>query len=228
MNDFKIIFRNELKSFVKSTKSTLFLLFLVSFFWGLFLSVRFFDSDGITVVWLMFFALVASAGFANASFVRERLGGSWEILLASGISRKTIFAAKLLFVQCASFVSGAITFCIAFLTACLVRDFVPDYPSIATFNLAAFGYNALIFFCAAFTVNVFSAYFTLININQRAVQLINLGSMSLCAFVIYFVPPDVKAYELITVTIIIGPSLPLLLLIPSVLYSDKVIQTVSY
>jgi ABC-type Na+ efflux pump permease subunit len=214
MNDFSIIFNHELKSLIKSTKSTILSLVLVSFFWGIFFSFNVFDynQEKISAIWLILFAFVASSGFANASFARERLVGSWEILLASGVSREIIFWAKLIFVQAASFFCGTTTLLIAFLIVYFVWGVIPDYSFFLVVSL---------FFCAALSINVFTAYFTIINVNQRAAQLINMGIMSVCSVAIYFVPQAAIAIVLI-------PAIFILLLCRKILYRDETILPIVY
>ncbi|MDR0305191.1 MAG: hypothetical protein LBH98_10580 [Chitinispirillales bacterium] len=232
MDDFLIIFKHELKSLTKSAKSTILSLALVSFFWGLFLSNNILDYNK-SIIWIIVSAFVASAGFANVSFARERLAGSWEILLASGISRRTIFWAKFAFTQTATFFCGIITLTIAYSVLWFFFSFLPYYQ---------FFINVLSFFCAALSINALSAYFTIINVNMRAIQLINMSVMSVCITAIAYVLPYLIStvpvlnlyanrfgiIAILTMIIITIPAIAALLLCDKTLFDDKTTLPIVY
>jgi len=229
MDDFLIIFNNEAKSLAKGTKSTVFLLFLVSMFWGFFLSYNIFDAQK-SIIWIIAAAFVASCGFSNVSFARERLCGSWEIILASGISRKTIFLAKFLFTQASTLLCGIITLIISHITALFLFGLLPIYDFFIEISL---------FFCAALCINSINAYFTIINLNMRAVQLINIFVISLCITVITYVSninisPNLTLNEsenliaVLSMAIILIPSVIFLILCQKTLYDDKIILPIIY
>ena len=219
--DFLTIFNYELKSLVKSTKSTVLSLAIVSFFWGIFFSLNIFSEDGsgFALVWLLFFALLASAGFAGISFVRERLSGSWEILVASGIERKTIFWAKFIFAQTASFFWGVITLLIAVSSAVFLWNFSVEI---------SFFFVLAVFFFAALSVNATTAYFTIINVNPRAIQLINFAAMTLLSMAVFAIDSANFAGKATILAILSLPAVLLLLLVPKALYDDKIVQRVVY
>ena len=212
--DFSIIFNYELKSLAKNSKSTVISLIFVSVLWGIFLSFNLlnYNQGMVSMIWIILFAFVASSGFANASFARERLSGSWEILLASGVSRTDILHAKLLFSQTASFICGVLTFATAFLLTYIIWDFIPYIELIP---------SLLLFICATLSINIFTAYFTIININQRSAHLINMGIMSACSTVAYFFPQAAALIMLI-------PAVPFLYLCKNSLYKDKTILPIVY
>jgi ABC-type Na+ efflux pump permease subunit len=219
--DFSIIFNYELKSLVKSAKSAIISLAFVSLSWGFFFSLNIFTGgqNHFGLIWILFFSLLASAGFANISFVRERLSGSWEILLASGISRKTIFWAKLVFAQSASFLWGMLTLLIAYLTAFHIWRQYTEY---------SFFFVLAVFFFAALSINVITAYMTLINVNPRVVQLINFAVMTILSLAVYFIDYG-EIFGKITVTAIIStPAVFVSFLIPKALYDDKIVQNIVY
>jgi len=227
MDDFYIIFRHELKSLAKSAKSTILSLVLVSLFWGLFLSYNMLEFQK-SIIWIIISAFVASSGFANVSFARERLAGSWEILLASGISRKTIFWAKLAFTQTATFFCGMITLTVAYAVMYIDLLFAPYYDLIFI--------DALLFFCTALSINVLTAYFTIINVNMRAAQLINMSVISVCIMAVHYVcdmDEGAYAFELWTdwakiIIIMLIPAIPFLFLCPRALYDDKTTLPIVY
>ncbi|MCL1945580.1 MAG: ABC transporter permease [Chitinivibrionia bacterium] len=219
--DFLTIFNYELKSLAKSAKSTIFSLAFTSFFWGIFFSLNIFTDarKEFLLVWLLFFAFLASAGFAGVSFVRERLSGSWEILIASGISRKTIFVAKFIFVQSASFLWGTLTLLIAYLSAFYVWNFYVEISLPFVFA---------IFFFASFSINAITAYLTIINVNPRAIQLINFAIMSVLSTTIYFIDYEQIFGKLAIIFIILVPSVFVFFLVPKALYDDKIVQKIIY
>jgi hypothetical protein len=233
MADFYIIFNQELKSLVRSTKTTILSLVLVSLFWGFFLSYRIYDFQE-SILWIIFSAFVSSSGFANISFARERLVGSWEILLASGISRKTIFWAKLIFVQTASFVCGITMLLVAF-----SMRYVSYFLGWSHYK---FYVTVLLFFFAAFSINILTAYFTILNINLRLINLINMAVMAVCITVITLISPYsvsvipwLNSHEdrfqitaIIAMLIIIIPVIPILFLYNKALLDDKTISPIVY
>ena len=219
--DFFTIFNYELKSLIKSTKSTVLSLAIVSLFWGIFFSLNIFSEDGsgFALVWLLFFALLASAGFAGISFVRERLSGSWEILIASGIERKTIFLAKFIFAQGASFFWGVITLLIAVSAAVFLWDFSVEI---------SFFFVLAVFFFASLSVNAITAYFTIINVNPRAIQLINFAAMTLLSMAVFAIDCTNLTGKATILAILSTPAVCALLLVPKALYDDKIVQRVVY
>jgi len=224
--DFSIIFNYELKSLAKSAKSTILSLVLVSLFWGIFFALNIFSGifddrpDEFLLIWFLFFALVASSGFANISFARERLSGAFEILFASGISRKTIFFAKLIFVQTASFLWGILSLVFAVFTARIFGIYV-EFHSLILFAI-------LLFFCATFLINSISAYLTIININQRVVNMINLGVLAVLSSVIYLINAETIIGKFIILGIVIIPTIPVIILSQKALFTDKAIQNIVY
>lgn len=224
--DFSTIFNYELKSLVKSAKSTILSLVLVSMFWGIFFALNIFSGlfddrpDEFLLVWFLFFSLVASSGFANVSFARERLSGAFEILFASGISRTAIFFTKLIFVQTASFLWGILSLVFAVLTARIFGIFV-EFHSLIIFAL-------ILFFCTTFLINSISAYLTIININQRAVNMINLGVLVVLSSVIYSINSETIAGKIIILSIILIPVIPVIILSNKAIYADRAIQNIVY
>jgi len=227
MDDFYIIFGHELKSLAKSAKSTILSLALVSLFWGVFLSYNMLEFQN-SIILIIVSAFVASSGFANVSFARERLSGAWEILLASGISRKTIFWAKFAFTQTATFFCGIITLTIAYSVMFIIFSSVPYYDLIFI--------DALLFFCTALSINAITAYFTIINVNMRAVQLINMLAISVCITAIHYVCDmngGAYVFESWTdwakiIAILLIPAIVFLFLCDRTLYDDKTTLPIVY
>jgi ABC-type transport system involved in multi-copper enzyme maturation permease subunit len=224
--DFLTIFNYELKSLVKSTKSTILSLILVSFCWGIFFALNIFTGlfddkpDEFLLIWFLFFALVASSGFANISFARERLSGAFEILFASGISRITIFLAKLAFVQSASFLWGILSLIFAVLSAGIFGIHV-EFHDFIFFAL-------LLFFCTTLLINTICACLTIININQRAINMINIAVLAILSSVIYYIDAQTMSGKITIVFIIILPTVPLFLFSRKALFEDKAIQNIVY
>jgi ABC-type Na+ efflux pump permease subunit len=66
-------------------------------------------------VWWIFFSVIISGNFGNTVFIAERLSGSMEILLVSGLSRKAILFGKMLFVIAMTAIIGAACYGLALL-----------------------------------------------------------------------------------------------------------------
>jgi len=224
--DFLTIFNYELKSLAKSAKSTILSLVLVSLCWGIFFALNIFTGlfddrpDEFLLVWFLFFALVASSGFASISFARERLSGAFEILFASGISRRTILSAKLAFVQSASFLWGILSLLFAVTSARIFGIYI-EFQTLFLFAI-------LLFFSATFLINSTCAFLTIININQRVVNMINLAILAILSSVIYCINAETPGGKLLIIAIVITPAIPALVLSRKALYADKAIQNIVY
>jgi ABC-type transport system involved in multi-copper enzyme maturation permease subunit len=61
-------------------------------------------------LWLAFFSVIISGNFSSTTFVAERMNGSLEILLTSGVSRQSILSGKIAFIVIMSTVMGILCY----------------------------------------------------------------------------------------------------------------------
>ena len=87
MNQCLLVLRKEWLNFVCSDRSVFFIyLFLVAG-WGMLLATMDHGGSIGSPLWLVFFSVIIAANFSTTVFVSERMSGSLEILLTSGLSR---------------------------------------------------------------------------------------------------------------------------------------------
>jgi ABC-type Na+ efflux pump permease subunit len=64
-------------------------------------------------LWLVFLSVIVSGNFAATVFAAERMTGSLEVLLTSGLSRRAILAGKILYIVAMSIALGALCYLLA-------------------------------------------------------------------------------------------------------------------
>jgi ABC-type Na+ efflux pump permease subunit len=117
--------------------------------------------------------VIVTATFATTVFVSERVSGSLEILLTSGIPRPAILLGKTAFVFGMTILVG--TVCVGF--AFMFKSLIPsaDPEGISPLLSGA----SIVLYCAASFLNAAaSAYFSVVLPNPRALHLINLFLMA--------------------------------------------------
>lgn len=194
MNNVALIFQKEWMSFVGSERSVFFIYVILVVGWGMLLASWQASPSPASYLplWLALFSVIVAANFANTVFVTERVTGSLEILLTSGVSRNGILYGKLLFVTCMTLVIGA--GCIGFST--LVKPLVNQVPGNGIY-LNGSGY--VIYGAASFLNAAASAWLSVVLPNPRVLHLLNLLlisvimgiQMALSAF--FPVPPAAAA-----------------------------------
>ncbi len=114
-----LILRKEIVSFLRNDRSALVVQVLLILVWSAFLAGNFSSSRSATtdlggypgeLLWWVFFSVVVSGNFAGTVFVSERIQGSMEILLTSGLTRRSVLWGKIGFVLLMSFLVGAVCY----------------------------------------------------------------------------------------------------------------------
>ncbi len=172
MNEIGLIYRQELKAFLKSGKSSILLVFFTVFVWGSIISDK---VDSInswdSILWVMFFALVAGAALCTTTFIRERLSSTLEVLILSGVERTSILYGKLLFTTTTTLFIGMTAFFVAFVIRVIfLRDAFLLFSEVGT----AF----LLFGAASLLVSSSTAFLSMALSNPRLVQFINITLLS--------------------------------------------------
>lgn len=167
MNNVALILRKEWMSFVGSDRSVFFIYAILVVGWGMLLASWQASPESYLPLWLALFSVIVAANFANTVFVTERVTGSLEILLTSGVSRNGILYGKLLFVAGMTIVIGAA--CIGLSE--LVRPLVSPVPAGGA-PLAGSGYA--VYVAASFLNASASAWLSVVLPNPRALHLLNL------------------------------------------------------
>lgn len=173
MSEVVLLYRQELKAFLKSGKSSLFLLLFTTLVWGGVIAGKVDSIRSIgSFLWVLVFAIVAGAGLSTTVFVRERLSATLEVLFISGVERSSVLYGKLLFTSTTTIVIGMVAFLIAFGLRTLFFD--------DTFFLLEEVLLALLLYCSAsLMVSSSSAFFSMALSNPRMVQFVNFTLLSI-------------------------------------------------
>jgi ABC-type Na+ efflux pump permease subunit len=172
-----IILRKEWMSFTGSDRSVFVVYAILVIGWGLLLAswggTSGASPSGMTMpLWIALFSVVVAANFANTVFVTERVTGSLEILLTSGVSRNGILFGKLLFVMVMTLAIG----CLCIGLSVLLRPFMPEAQTGGSIGLV---WSGIIIYAAASFFNASSsAYLSVILPNPRLLHLLTLLMVS--------------------------------------------------
>jgi hypothetical protein len=159
------VIRKELKCFA-ADKGQFFLYAVMSAVWGLALFIDGVGGDASDArFWSVFLAVVVAAGFSGTVFISERVSGTLEVLMTSGVSRDAVFFGKLFFVVVMSMVIGL-------LCAVLAPAWGVAFGSGASLRLGAS--DAALYVSAACLNAAASAWLSVRMGNPRFLHFINL------------------------------------------------------
>ena len=164
MNQCFLMLKKEWLNFANSDRG-IFLVYLV-FIAGWSVLRASMNSGGpeVTPIWSIAFSVFIAANFSGTVFVSERMSGSLEILLTSGLSRSAILYGKMLFVIIMTLVIGMVWALAAF----ILQTFISPLRE----NL--FQGDLLLIYASATFLNAASAYFSVWLPNPRFLYFINL------------------------------------------------------
>jgi ABC-type Na+ efflux pump permease subunit len=168
MNQCLLVLRKEWLNFVCSDRSVFFIyLFLVAG-WGMLLATMDHGGSIGSPLWLVFFSVIIAANFSTTVFVSERMSGSLEILLTSGLSRRAILWGKMVFVIAMTLAVGAA--CVV--TASVLRRFIAPPETVRVFY---FQWTYVAIYAGATFLNAASsACFSVWLPNPRLLHFVNL------------------------------------------------------
>lgn len=164
MSGIVTIIQKEWLNFWGSDRGIFFLYLFMILSWSVMLAFSSNDLAIDTTLWLVLFSVVISANFSTTVFISERVNGTLEILITSGLSRRDILYGKLIFVCGMSFFVGAISILISPLWAILFDE------NRVLLNLDIF----LLYGSAVYMNTASSAFLSVIMSNPRLLALINL------------------------------------------------------
>ncbi|MBN2037685.1 MAG: ABC transporter permease subunit [Chitinispirillaceae bacterium] len=168
MRDAFIVLNNEWRSFMSSDRG-LFIVYAVMITgWGFLIATWKSFLLFFAPFWLSSFSVIIAATFANSVFVAERISGSLEILLTSGISRRGILYGKMGFIVTTTMLVGVLCMSIAN----IVRFFLPVQMVGPDVMIGLSG--LLVYLGASFMTAASSAYFSVLLPNPRVLHFINL------------------------------------------------------
>ncbi|MBD3347516.1 MAG: hypothetical protein GF401_20865 [Chitinivibrionales bacterium] len=167
-----------------------------------------------SILWWIFFSVVATGSFLGSVFIVERLKGSFEILLTCGLARHSILLGKILYIVIMSLFMGLCPFALSLLwTALLDR-------SALTINWT----GPILFVGASFMNATCASWLTLRLGNPRLVHFVNLLMLTFVVTVFYLFLLNV--FVLFGVMILIG--ILFLFLGFRAFESEKIIQPINW
>lgn len=221
MKDTLLVAAKEWAAFVAGDRSALTVHGILVLTWSGILSFNMAqDSPQSGGMWWIFFSVIVTSNFANTTFIAERLNGSLEILLTSGLRRGAILAGKILFVFAMAMGMGTLCLALALFWLFLA-------PAASGMSAAALGFNVIVYAMACIMNATCSAWLSTRLSNPRLSHFANLLLMALIIGVhstlqefFAFAPWSLPATLLILATIF-G------LLATRAFFSDKVVQPIN-
>ncbi|MDR0330798.1 MAG: ABC transporter permease subunit [Chitinispirillales bacterium] len=183
MTGLAAILQKELKNLVNSDKGTFAVYAVISVVWSFSLL---FDGGGI---WLVFFSVIIAANFSATVFISERVSGTLEVLITSGVSRDAVLFGKMFFVIAMTSAMGAVCAALAFLW----RVLLPDAGAARPLGLA----DAALYLGATVLNAAASAYLSARMGNPRFLHFVNLFMTGAAVAVYGAISSNTAAHPLI-------------------------------
>jgi len=170
MTGLATVVKKELKCF-GADKGQFLIYTVMSAVWGLALCLTGpAEGDVGARFWCVFFAVVVTSGFSGTVFISERVSGTLEVLITSGVSRDAVFFGKLIFVVVMSLAVGLL--CAVFETA---WNCVLDFNMKFWRYFLLFGFSDVVLYVATVYLNAaVSAYLSVRMGNPRFLHFINV------------------------------------------------------
>jgi ABC-type transport system involved in cytochrome c biogenesis permease component len=109
MTGLTAILRKEVKNFFNSGRGVFFIYALIAVIWSF--MVFYGNGNDMIEVWMIFFAAIVASNFSGTVFISERVSGTLEVLIVSGVTRDAVLFGKVFFVAGATIIMGAV--CVA-------------------------------------------------------------------------------------------------------------------
>jgi hypothetical protein len=175
MRDTVLLIGREFAGFVKSDRWILVTYGILVLAWGFLLAANGGTAaSGAGYLWLAFFSVIVSGNFANTTLVAERISGSLEIVLTSGVSRNGFLTGKIAFILIMSVIMGVLCYACA-----AVVGLVQGEPDGILFRDAALGEVVLLYTAACFTNAGCSAWLSVRITSPRLLPFVNLFVLAL-------------------------------------------------
>ncbi len=123
MKGARLIFKKEWLGFLAGERSSFVVYGMLVLLWSSLIATNLASDAGMAgTFWWIFFSVIISSNFGNTVFIAERLSGSMEILLVSGVTRKAILFGKITFVICMTAMIGALCYALAHIWLLVQRN----------------------------------------------------------------------------------------------------------
>jgi hypothetical protein len=182
MTGLTAILRKEVKNLVSSGWGFFLINALIAVIWSF--MVFYGNGNDMVEVWMIFFAVIVAANFSGTVFISERVSGTLEVLIVSGVTRDAVLFGKVFFVAGATIIMGAV--CVAMSE---VWVFWLDGLDKAVLLAGWWARRGALLYLGATVLNVSaSAYLSVRMVNPRFLHIANLFMTGLV----------VAAYQVIT------------------------------
>ena len=168
MSQIGLIFRKEWRYFVGSDRGMFVIYFVLVAFWGLMLAQWLDGAPAVMPFGLAMFSVIVGANFSNSVFVSERVSGTLELLLTSGVTRGGILYGKMAFVFCMTLGIGVASIGLAVAIKYLAS--ADQVVSLVTSSAS----GCILYGAASFMNAASSAYLSIMLPNPRLLHFINI------------------------------------------------------
>ncbi len=215
MTGFFTVVSKEFKGFAGSEKGAFAVYGILVTVWSFLLASG--DSAAASGPFLfIFFSAIIAANFSNTVFISERMSGSLEILLTSGLSRDAVLFGKMVFIIIVTIIIGV---------ACAALAYVWNSLFAAYYSDLELGLYDLVFYCSATFLNAAgSAYFSVRLNSPRLLHFLNLFVLGV-VMIIYSVVSYFWVVEMwALVVMLLIPATVLTLLARKQFAGERIIQ----
>ncbi|KMQ53016.1 hypothetical protein CHISP_0237 [Chitinispirillum alkaliphilum] len=208
--------RKEFKSFAGSDRGVFAVYAILIVVWSFLLASGDSSLSGGPFLFI-FFSAIITANFSNTVFISERMNGSLEILITSGLSRNSVLFGKLLFTVVMTTLIGLACAALSLLWSTLLIDY----------HFLSFRFSDLLLYTSATVLNAAgSAYFSVRLSSPRLLHFVNLFILgiiiTLYSIISYFYSPGVWLLLLL----LLLPALWFVLLAQKQFAGERIIQPV--
>jgi ABC-type Na+ efflux pump permease subunit len=170
MTGIKAVIKKELKNFSGSGHGIFVMYAVITVLWSFMLTPAAAASTAGNL-WIVFFSVIVTANFSGTVFISERVNGTLEILLTSGLSRNAVLFGKMAFVTAMTSIIGLACGALAMVWGAVLPTMIettaPETPK-------ALAYAAALYLSAAFLNTAASAYLSVRMSNPRFLHFIIL------------------------------------------------------
>jgi ABC-type transport system involved in multi-copper enzyme maturation permease subunit len=209
MTGLTAILRKEVKNLFNSGWGGFLINVLIAVVWSFMLLIQHFTVlGGVTGVWLVFFAVIVAANFSGTVFISERVSGTLEVLIVSGVTRDAVLFGKVIFVVAATIAMGVVCLAISAVWEVLISVAVGEQVE-SLWDFAVWSYHISQMYVGAAVMNVSaSAYLSVRMSNPRFLHFANLfitgALMTLYELVVVFASGEQYRIALVLVFLALG------------------------
>jgi ABC-type Na+ efflux pump permease subunit len=174
MTGIKAVIKKELKNFSGSGHGVFIMYAAITVIWSFMLTPAAAASTAGSL-WIVFFSVIVTANFSGTVFISERVNGTLEVVLTSGLSRNAVLFGKMAFVAAMTSIIGLACGTLAMAWGVVLPTMIETTAAAAaTETPKALAYAAALYLSAAFLNTAASAYLSVRMSNPRFLHFIIL------------------------------------------------------